>query len=158
MEEEERLEMEKRHWDTLATEADYKHIVAYDLRDIVPLWTGSVAANCRYAGESNSTHLSLITGGGLGVLVETRSFLFLFNRFPKASWRFGCHRPGAGGYWTCPVVLLEDEGFSKGKMLGILAPVPVRPDKFPFRGSSEGCLKRTTQGNQFKFVPEGEKK
>ncbi len=128
------------------------NVVQLDFSTVLPKKLGSRVKSAEFAGKGKTYYLVLLRGEGREALVEMRSFLTLLERHPDAEWYFARGR----NYWKKPILLLDNDGFFKGTMLGALVPVFVKDQVVsssnpPLSYDNMKCLE--VKGTTFKYVP-----
>lgn len=117
-EEQERLDAE--HLNLLVTDPEYRE--TKPLQAMVMSAHASIIVREARMGSLQEVEVAILGGSdGISVLTPARAFWTVLERHPDAVFRFSA----GDDYRRLPILALEEEGLSRGKLLGSIAAIPV---------------------------------
>lgn len=147
--EKEKQLVSKTHYDTLITDSDYKDAEPLDVREAIPKYlTKEFKTATLFKGKE--LKLWKLEGDGIHVFIEESVFSSFYNRI---SFLMGGNNiEGTTAWWYSkrngPVVVVDAGSFSRGRLLGTVAPYSFDEVK---EEPLEPKLKRVLKSNGWNY-------
>lgn len=144
----EKHQIDRTHYDLVISDSEYKDTEPFDILErAVPKYLRIEIKFARVIGGDDKLRLIRLKGGGITNYVDEKVFWQFFQRIDQlmsgrclldTSWWFSKKNH--------PVVVLDESGFNKGKLLGTIAPATYEPKEEMDFGKAKLKRKQTKNG------------